>query len=121
MKTIGFIGIGVMGKSMVRNLREKGYEVSIYTRTKEKAEELIFEGALWCDSVKECVKDKDVVITIVGYPKDVEEVYFGEAGINPRITDFFHLYRLDRKLMIKVISEYNRYPRVNPGFLERHH
>lgn len=81
MKTIGFIGIGVMGKSMVRNLREKGYEVSIYTRTKEKAEELIFEGALWCDSVKECVKDKDVVITIVGYPKDVEEVYFGEGGI----------------------------------------
>ncbi|HCO28465.1 MAG TPA: oxidoreductase, partial [Lachnospiraceae bacterium] len=56
-------------------------EVSIYTRTKEKADEVIEEGAIWCDTVAECAKEKDVVITIVGYPKDVEEVYFGEAGI----------------------------------------
>ncbi len=81
MKTIGFIGVGVMGKSMVRNLMKHGYEVSIYTRTKEKADEVIEEGAIWCDTVAECAKEKDVVITIVGYPKDVEEVYFGEAGI----------------------------------------
>lgn len=81
MKQIGFIGIGVMGKSMARNLMNKGFEVSIYTRTKEKAEDIILEGATWCDSVKECVADKDVVITIVGYPKDVEEVYFGEEGV----------------------------------------
>lgn len=81
MKTIGFIGIGVMGESMARNLRKAGYDVSIYTRTKEKAQQLILEGATWCDSVAQCVKEKDVVITIVGYPKDVEEVYFGENGI----------------------------------------
>ena len=81
MKKIGFIGVGVMGKSMVRNLMKHGYEVSIYTRTKEKAEEVISEGAIWCDRIADCVKEKEAVITIVGYPKDVEEVYFGEDGI----------------------------------------
>lgn len=81
MKKIGFIGVGVMGRSMVRNLRKHGFEVSIYTRTKSKAEDIIAEGAVWCDNVKECASGKDVVITIVGFPKDVEEVYFGEGGI----------------------------------------
>lgn len=81
MKKIGFIGVGVMGKSMVRNLMKNGYEVSIYSRTKEKTLDVIEEGAKWCDNIKSCVKDKNVVITIVGYPKDVEEVYFGEEGI----------------------------------------
>ena len=66
---------------MVRNLMKNGYEVSIYSRTKSKAKEVIEEGAIWCDDIKSCVKDKDVVITIVGYPKDVEEVYFGGNGI----------------------------------------
>lgn len=70
-----------MGKSMVRNLRNAGYEVSIYTRTKSKVEDVIAEGAIWCDTVAECAKGRDVVITIVGYPKDVEEVYFGNNGI----------------------------------------
>lgn len=81
MKKIGFIGVGIMGKSMVRNLRKAGYEVSIYTRTKAKVEDVIAEGARWCDTVAECAKGQDVVITIVGYPKDVEEDYFGESGI----------------------------------------
>lgn len=81
MKSIGFIGIGVMGKSMVRNLMNNGYEVSIYSRTKEKAIDVINEGALWCEDVKSCVKNKDVIITIVGYPRDVEEVYFGDNGV----------------------------------------
>lgn len=81
MKKIGFIGVGIMGKSMVRNLRKAGYEVAIYTRTKSKAEDVIAEGAVWCDTVAECAKGRDAVITIVGYPKDVEEVYFGENGI----------------------------------------
>lgn len=81
MKRIGFIGVGVMGKSMVRNLMKHGYEVSIFTRTKEKVLDVIEEGAVWCEDIQTCVKDKEVVITIVGYPKDVEEVYFGEKGI----------------------------------------
>ena len=81
MKTIGFIGVGVMGKPMVRNLMKKGFPVSIYTRTKSKVLDVIEEGAVWCDDVKTCVQDKDVIITIVGYPKDVEEVYLGKDGI----------------------------------------
>jgi len=81
MKKIGFIGVGVMGSSMVRNLMKKGYTVSIYTRTKSKALEVIQEGAVWCDTIAECVQGAEAVITIVGYPKDVEEVYFGGGGI----------------------------------------
>ena len=81
MKKIGFIGTGVMGSSMVLNLIKHGYELSVYNRTKSKADACIAAGAKWCDTVAECAKDKDVVITIVGFPKDVEEVYFGENGI----------------------------------------
>ena len=78
---IGFIGVGVMGGPMVLNLMKKGFEVAIYTRTKEKAQYVIDAGAVWCDTVAEAAKGRDAVITIVGYPKDVEEVYFGDAGI----------------------------------------
>lgn len=60
---------------------KKSYDVSVYNRTKAKAEAVVQEGAHWCDSPGACAADKDVVITIVGYPKDVEEVYFGSAGI----------------------------------------
>ena len=81
MKKIGFVGTGVIGRSMVLNLIKHGYELSVYNRTKSKAEACIAAGAKWCDTVAECAKDKDVVITIVGFPKDVEEVYFGENGI----------------------------------------
>ena len=81
MKTIGFIGVGVMGKPMVRNLMKRGYPVSIYSRTKAKVLDVIEEGAMWCDSVAACAAEKDVIITMVGFPKDVEEVYFGEDGI----------------------------------------
>ena len=81
VKKIGFIGAGVMGKSMIRNLRKNGFEVTVYSRTKEKAEDIIAEGAAWAESAGECAKGQDVVITIVGYPKDVEEVYFSEDGI----------------------------------------
>ena len=81
MKKIGFIGIGIMGESMVRNLMKAGYEVAVYNRTKSKADAVVAEGALWCDSAAQCAAGRDAVITIVGYPKDVEEVYFGEGGV----------------------------------------
>ena len=81
MKAIGFIGVGVMGKPMVRNLMKRGYPVSIYSRTKAKVLDVIEEGAMWCDNVAACAAEKDVIITMVGFPKDVEEVYFGEDGI----------------------------------------
>jgi len=81
MKKIGFIGVGIMGKSMVRNLMKAGFELHIYARTKSKVEDVISEGAIFHDSISACVSDADAVITIVGFPKDVEEVYFDEQNI----------------------------------------
>ncbi len=81
IKKIGFIGTGIMGAAMAGHLMAAGFEVSVYNRTKAKAEGLLAKGAKWCDSPGECAKGQDVVITIVGYPKDVEEVYLGKDGI----------------------------------------
>ena len=78
---IGFIGVGVMGNGMVKNLLRHGYEVSAYTRTRAKALEALEAGAEWRESAADCVRDADAVITMVGFPPDVEEVYFGEKGI----------------------------------------
>ena len=72
---IGFIGLGVMGRSMAHLLLAKFKNLNIYSRTKEKALPLIEEGAMWYASAKEVAENSDVVFTIVGYPKDVREVY----------------------------------------------
>ncbi|WLR47324.1 NAD(P)-dependent oxidoreductase [Halobacillus litoralis] len=80
-QTIGFIGAGVMGKSMARNLMKAGYDLNVFTRTKEKADDLLAEGANWKESVTALSSHSDLIITIVGYPSDVEEVYFGGEGI----------------------------------------
>lgn len=81
MKKIGFIGVGIMGKSMVRNLMKAGFELHIYARNRVKVEDVIDEGAIFHETIGECVKGCEAVITIVGFPKDVEEVYFDEGGI----------------------------------------
>lgn len=81
MKKIGFIGVGIMGKSMVRNLMKAGFELHIYARTKSKVEDVIAEGAVFHENIGACVKDCDAVITIVGFPQDVEEVYFDAGNI----------------------------------------
>lgn len=81
MKKIGFIGVGIMGKSMVRNLMKEGFELHIYARNKGKVEDIIAEGAMFHDSIKDCVKECEAVITMVGFPKDVEEVYFDAGNI----------------------------------------
>ena len=80
-KKIGFIGTGVMGASIVKHLLTAGHEVTIYTRTKSKAEALVAAGAKWADSPATAAKGQQVVFTMVGYPKDVEEVYSGANGI----------------------------------------
>ena len=81
MKKIGFIGTGIMGAAMAGHLMKAGFEVSVYNRTKSKAEGLLAQGAKWCATAGECAENQDVVITIVGYPKDVEETYLGKDGI----------------------------------------
>jgi 3-hydroxyisobutyrate dehydrogenase len=78
---VGFVGIGVMGKSMVENLLQAGYRVNVHTRTKSKAEVLLSSGAVWKDTVAELASEANVIITMVGYPKDVEEIYLGQDGL----------------------------------------
>lgn len=80
-KKIGWIGTGVMGKSMCAHLLDAGYSVSVYNRTKSKADELVENGAIWCPNPKEVAKKSDIIFTIVGFPKDVREVYLGDNGI----------------------------------------
>ncbi|MGB1028039.1 MAG: NAD(P)-dependent oxidoreductase, partial [Rhodospirillaceae bacterium] len=77
---IGFVGLGIMGKSMARHLMAKGYVLNAYTRTMSKIEDLLSEGAVWHDTPAAVAAKSDIVITMVGYPKDVEEVYFGSDG-----------------------------------------
>lgn len=81
IKKIGFIGTGVMGSSMAKHLQAAGYELSVYTRTKTKAQELLDLGMKWCGSPAAVAAASDVVISMVGYPADVESVYLGEDGV----------------------------------------
>lgn len=80
-KNVAFIGTGVMGASIVHHLLQAGYAVHIFTRTASKAQTLIEEGAVWHKTAADATKNAEVVFTMVGDPIDVEEVYFGDAGI----------------------------------------
>lgn len=87
MKKIGWIGTGIMGGSMCRRLQEAGYELSVYTRSREKAEALLSAGATWCDTPREVAKRSECVFTMVGYPADVEEVILGDQGVLAGFAD----------------------------------
>lgn len=78
---IAFIGAGVMGASIIKHLLQNGHEVTVYTRTKTKAEPLIALGASWASTPAEAFQNTEIAFTMVGYPSDVEEVYFGETGL----------------------------------------
>lgn len=82
--TVGFIGIGVMGKSMAGHIQKAGYPLHVYTRTAEKAKELVEGGAVWHETPGELAAACDVVFTMVGYPKDVEDIYLGSNGLVER-------------------------------------
>lgn len=81
MTKIGFVGLGVMGNSMAKHLLNAGHELFVYNRTQAKADELVGLGANRCQTAKEVAEQADVVMTIVGYPQDVEEVYFSQEGL----------------------------------------
>ena len=81
MNKIAFLGIGVMGASIVKHLLNAGKDVTIYTRTKSKAEPLLALGAKWANSPAEASVNQQIIFTMVGYPSDVKEVYEGEQGI----------------------------------------
>jgi len=80
-KKIAFIGTGVMGASIVKHLLKADYEVTVYSRTKSKAEGLMELGAKWAETPKEAANDQDIIFTMVGFPTDVEEVYLSENGL----------------------------------------
>jgi 3-hydroxyisobutyrate dehydrogenase len=78
---IGFIGTGVMGRGIINNLLKANYDVVVYNRTKAHAQSVLDNGATWADGPKAIAESADLVITMVGYPKDVEEQYYGDNGL----------------------------------------
>lgn len=78
---VAFIGTGIMGAPIAGHIMDAGYPVTVYNRTRAKAQPLIDRGATWADSPADAASDADVVFTMVGYPQDVEEIYLAGDGL----------------------------------------
>ena len=78
---VGFVGLGIMGRPMAGHIMDAGFSLHVYNRTKKSAAPLLERGAQWHDSAAEVARHAEIIITIVGYPKDVEETYFGPDGL----------------------------------------
>jgi 3-hydroxyisobutyrate dehydrogenase-like beta-hydroxyacid dehydrogenase len=81
LPAVGFIGTGVMGASMAGHLLAAGHPVSVFNRSRAKAEALLAQGAVWCDTPAEIARRSQLVITMVGTPDDVKAVYLGPTGL----------------------------------------
>ncbi len=79
MARIAFIGAGRMGRSMAGHLLKQGHTLTVYNRTRASADALVAAGATWADTAVEAVREAEFVITIVGGPPDVEQIYLGGA------------------------------------------
>lgn len=77
---VGWIGLGVMGSPMACHLLDAGYSLTVYNRTKSKAEAVLAKGAVWADTPRDVAMESDIVFSIVGYPADVEFVMLGDTG-----------------------------------------
>lgn len=80
LKNIAFIGTGVMGISMAGHLLSAGHSLTVHTRTKSKAQPLLDRGAKWAETPVDAAEGRDVAISMVGYPADVEETHLGSRG-----------------------------------------
>lgn len=78
---IGFIGLGIMGQHMAAHLLAAGHPLAVYNRSPDKAAALVAKGAVACNTPAQVAQQSDVIITMVGYPSDVEEVWLGGQGI----------------------------------------
>ncbi len=78
---IGFIGIGIMGEPMARNLLQAGHSLTVFTRTRSKAQALLTDGATWADSPAAVARAADTVISIVNDSPDAHTVYLGAEGV----------------------------------------
>src|SRR5688572_28645042 len=107
-KKIGWIGTGLMGNPMAKHLITAGYSLNVFNRTKQKAEELIELGTTWFDTPADIAASSEVIFTMVGFPKDVEEVYFGETGIFKNLkagTILIDMTTTKPRLAVKIAEE----------------
>ncbi len=81
---VGFVGLGIMGRSMAEHVLDAGYALHVFNRSRGKADALVAKGARWHENAGEVAAASDVVITMVGYPRDVEAIYLGPGGIVER-------------------------------------
>ena len=79
--SVAFIGTGIMGAPIAGHILDAGYPLTVFNRTKEKADALVARGAVWADSASDAARTADVVFTMVGYPSDVEELYLTTDGL----------------------------------------
>lgn len=78
---VGFIGLGIMGQHMAAHLLAAGHPLAVYNRSPDKAAALAAKGAVACANPAQVARQSDVIITMVGYPSDVEQVWLGAEGI----------------------------------------
>jgi 3-hydroxyisobutyrate dehydrogenase len=78
---LGWIGTGIMGRSMCGHLMAADHQMTVFSRTKEKAVDLLSRGASWADTPRGVAESSEIVFTMVGFPADVREVYFGADGL----------------------------------------
>ena len=78
---VAFIGTGIMGAPIAGHILDAGYDLTVYNRTKAKADALVARGAHWAESASAAAAEADVVFTMLGYPQDVEEVYLATDGL----------------------------------------
>ena len=107
-KKIGWIGTGLMGNPMAKHLMNAGYKLNVYNRTKQKAEDLVGMGATWYDTPADIAANSDVIVTMIGFPKDVEECYFGGQGIFQKIKKgavLIDMTTTKPSLAVKISSE----------------
>ncbi|MGH9333438.1 MAG: 2-hydroxy-3-oxopropionate reductase, partial [Vicinamibacteria bacterium] len=81
IQKVGFVGLGIMGKPMARNLLKAGFEVAAFNRSRGPVEELAAEGAIPCDSLRACAEGRDAVVTMLPDSPDSEKVILGEEGV----------------------------------------
>ena len=86
---VGFIGLGIMGQSMAGHLLAAGHPLNVFNRSKAKTDDLVAKGAKWFDTIGDLAAESDVIITMVGYPSDVEDVYFGAGNILDRAENAY--------------------------------
>lgn len=84
---LGWIGTGIMGRSMCGHLMAAGHQMTVFSRTREKAADLLSRGAAWADSPRVVAERSEIVFTMVGFPADVREVYFGGDGLFSAVED----------------------------------